>query len=189
LIKKKHFSSHDIHGNFTLIWNKPNYESIFLKFINAVFTSGQANKMWRKGDILKGFFLHHNNQKDIAKKADALLKKYIDKHASNEAKMIFIFELICEFSDDRREEIIACFLKQNRSYNLFEKLSLEPMIHSWSGSRIPSLQKEINYYESLSKHMNSIKLLPHKRKVEQHINYLKNDIEREKKNDFMEDDY
>lgn len=189
LSKEGHFDSHDIHGDFTLIWNRPDYESIFLRFIEAVFTSEQSNKIWRKGEILKGFFLHRDNQKEVDHKADLLLKKYIEENSSDEERMIYIFELICEFNYDRREELVAYFIKQNQSYELFEKLSLEPMIHSWNGSRVPSLHKEVDYYVSLLKHMNSLKLLRHKQKVEQHIHYLKNDIEREKKNDFMEDDY
>lgn len=190
LSKEGHFDSHDIHGDFTLIWSRPDYESIFLRFIEAVFTSEQASKIWRKGEILKGFFLHRDNQNEVDQKANMLLKKYIEENSGDEARMIYIFELICEFSYDRREELIAHFLKQNQSYELFEKLlSIEPMIHSWSGSRIPTLQKEVDYYESLLKHTTSLKLIKHKQKIEQHIHYLKNDIEREKKNDFMEDDY
>lgn len=189
LSKEGHFDSHDIHGDFTLIWTRPDYESIFLRFIEAVFTSEQASKIWRKGEILKGFFLHRDNQNEVDQKADMLLKKYIEENSGDEARMIYIFELIYEFSYDRREELIAHFLEQNQSYEFFEKLSIEPMIHSWSGSRIPTLQKEVDYYESLLKHMSSLKLIKHKQKIEQHIHYLKNDIEREKKNDFMEDDY
>jgi len=189
LSKERHFDSHDIQGDFTLIWDRPDYESVFLRFIEAVFTSEQASKIWRRGEILQGFFSHHDNQKEVDQKADILLKKYIEENSSDEARMIYIFELICEFSYDRREELIAYFLEQNQSYKLFEKLSLEPMIHSWSGSRIPTLQKEVDYYESLLKHMKSLKLIKHKQKIEQHIHYLKNDIEHEKKNDFMEDDY
>lgn len=187
--KEGHVNSYDIHGDFTSIWNRPDYESIFLRFIEAIFTSEQASNIWRKGETLKGFFLHRDNQKEVDQKADMLLKKYIEENSGDEARMIYIFELICEFSYDRREGLMAHFLKRNQSYEFFEKLSLEPMIHSWSGSRIPTLQKEVDYYESLLKHMKSLKLIKHKQKIEQHIHYLKNDIGREKKNDFMEDDY
>ena len=77
----------------------------------------------------------------------------------------------------------------NNSFELFKQLSLEPMMRSWNGSRIPSLQKEIDFYTSLLSLMTTSPLLRHKQKMEQHINYLKQDMQRERKSDFMKDEF
>lgn len=187
--KDGYLSSHEIQADFTLIWNREDYESIFLRIIEAVYAIPSSKYTWGKGEILKVFFLTRENQDEIDTKVDNLLRNYINQYFNKKKRMIFIFELICEFNDQRRINLIAHFLKKNHSFELFEKLSLEPhMGHSWSGSRIPSLQKEVDFYKSLIKHMDNIHLLQHKQRMEQNIGYLKNDIEREKKNDFMEDD-
>ncbi|KFN39775.1 MAG: hypothetical protein JU82_05895 [Sulfuricurvum sp. MLSB] len=187
--KDGYISSYSIQRDFTLILNRDDFESIFSRIIEAVYAIPSSKGIWGKGEVLKAFFLNRENQDQIDKKADNLLRNYIDKYFAKKKRMIFIFELICEFDDQRRINLIAHFLKKNHSFEMFEKLSLEPMGRSWSGSRIPSLQKEIDFYESLIKHMDNIHLLQHKQKMEQNISYLKSDIEREKKNDFMEDDY
>ena len=187
--KDGYISAHDIQIDFTIIWNRDDFESIISRIIEAVYTIPLKKNVWNKGEILKAFFVYHDNRSDIDERADYLLKKYIDQFFTQKKRMIFIFELICEFDDQRRINLIAHILKKNDSFELFEKLSLEPNGCSWSGSRVPSLQKEIDFYKSLIQHMNSIKLLQHKQKMEQNISYLKKDIEREKKNDFMEDDY
>ena len=53
----------------------------------------------------------------------------------------------------------------------------------------PSLQKEIDFYTSLLSLMTTSPLLRHKQKMEQHINYLKQDMQRERKSDFMKDEF
>lgn len=187
--KDGYISSHEVQIDFTRIWHRDDFESIFSQIIESVYSIPSNKGIWGKGEVLKAFFVNRENQDEIDTKADDLLRNYIDQYFDKKKRMIFIFELICEFDDQRRINLIAHFLKKNHSFELFEKLSLEPQGRSWSGSRIPSLQKEIDFYKSLIKHMNSIKLLQHKQKMEQNISYLKQDIEREKKNDFMEDDY
>ena len=63
------------------------------------------------------------------------------------------------------------------------------MMRSWDGSRIPSLQKEIDFFTSLLSLMTTAPLLRHKQKLQQSIDFLKQDIQRERKSDFMRDDY
>jgi hypothetical protein len=47
------------------------------------------------------------------------------------------------------------------------------------------LQRRVDYFESLLPMLSKVSLLRHKKLVEQKIQYLRDDIEREKKKDFM----
>jgi len=116
-----------------------------------------------------------------------VIKKYIETFSENEERMIFIFELISELSSESRKELISYFLQQNTSYEIFKKLSFEPSSFGWSGSRVPSLQKDKDYYISLLDNMNGIQLLRHKQHIEKKISYIDQEIKNEKKKDFISD--
>lgn len=186
---KKSINSHDIHNDFSLIWKRDDYEEIFLKIIELIYSLKNKQLVWRKGELLKAFFINRENKGEIENRANSLIKKYIDLYFSDDEKIIFIFELISEFSEERRIAFISYFIARNNSFELFKELSLEPMMRSWNGSRIPSLQKEIDFYTSLLSLMTTSPLLRHKQKMEQHINYLKQDMQRERKSDFMKDEF
>jgi hypothetical protein len=48
-------------------------------------------------------------------------------------------------------------------------------------------QRRVDFFESLLPMLNTVALLRHKQRVEQKIQYLRDDIEREKKKDFIGD--
>ena len=185
----KSISSHDIHNDFSLIWKRDDYETVFLRIIEMIYSLKTKQLVWRKGELLKAIFINRENQGDIENRADSLIKKYIDLYFSDNKKIIFIFELISEFSEERKIALISYFIDRNDSFELFKQLSLEPMMRSWDGSRIPSLQKEIDFFTSLLSLMTTAPLLRHKQKLQQSIDFLKQDIQRERKSDFMRDDY
>jgi hypothetical protein len=101
--------------------------------------------------------------------------------------MKFIFQLIAEFSYERRIDFISYFINKNDSFEIFKKLTLEPSLKSWSGSRVPYLQKDKDFYNSLLQNMNGIRFLEHRQKIEKQILYIEDDIKNAKKNDFMDD--
>jgi hypothetical protein len=69
----------------------------------------------------------------------------------------------------------------------FNTSGLEPSSWSSSGSWVPVYQRRVEYLDSLLTLFNSIDFLQHKQYIEQHIQWLREEIEREKKNNFMSD--
>ncbi len=49
------------------------------------------------------------------------------------------------------------------------------------------LQERVEYFESLLSLLNTVDFLQHRQHVERHISKLRNEIEYEKKRDFIED--
>lgn len=184
---KDYISSHDITGDFTAIWSRADFENIFFDLIELIFTISKEKPIWRGGEILKGFFSYSKNNKEVKEKIDYVIKKYIETFSKDEERMIFIFEHISELSYEDRKEFISYFLQQNISYDIFKKLSFEPSSFGWSGSRVPSLQKDKDYYMSLLDDMNGIPLLKHRQYIEKKISYIDQEIKNEKKKDFMSD--
>ncbi|MBB5186768.1 hypothetical protein HNQ57_001029 [Zhongshania antarctica] len=68
----------------------------------------------------------------------------------------------------------------------FVKLDYEFTTRSWSGSRVPILEKEKEFLIKLSSIFTSVKLINHKAYVEKQIDYKISYIESEKKRDFLE---
>src|SRR6266496_2899998 len=92
-----------------------------------------------------------------------------------------------EFPSDRRCRFIVEFLTHNKRFDDFKKIQLEPLSGSWSGSAVPMLQGRVDFYESLLPVLNTVDLLQHKQYIEQIIHSVRNEIEREKKQDFIGD--
>ena len=112
----KSISSHDIHNDFSLIWKRDDYETVFLRIIEMIYSLKTKQLVWRKGELLKAFFINRENQGDIENRADSLIKKYIDLYFSDNKKIIFIFELISEFSEERKIALISYFIDRNDSF-------------------------------------------------------------------------
>jgi hypothetical protein len=122
----------------------------------------------------------------ISDKQDHFLKSLIERRNNDIGFIEFLFRVIADFSDERRLQLIGLFLKYNKKFEDFERLSLEPTSRSWSGSAVPMLQGRVAFYESLLPLLNTAELLKHKQYVEQSIQRIRLSIEREKKNNFME---
>ncbi|MEM8866990.1 MAG: hypothetical protein AAGC73_01860, partial [Verrucomicrobiota bacterium] len=99
----------------------------------------------------------------------------------------FLFAMIANFEAERRLPFIECFTRNNQNIDAFKELSLLPNGRSWSGSIVPVLQKDIDYWESLLPIFNTVDLLLHRLHVEQQISSLNRQIEHAKRSDFIGD--
>ncbi|MCX6678108.1 MAG: hypothetical protein NTU95_09210 [Methanothrix sp.] len=101
--------------------------------------------------------------------------------------MMFIFGVIANFPAERRRQFVSSFLEHNKCFEDFQRLALEPNSWGWSGSAVPTLQKRVDYFESIHSLLNEVQLLQHKLHVEMIIQEIHMEIEREKKRDFIGD--
>lgn len=101
--------------------------------------------------------------------------------------MYDLFEVISEFSIDRRRKALLKFLSLDSNYDDFENLPLEPSSWGGSGSMIPYMQNRITYLSSLIPYLSGIKYLKHKQKVEHYIEIWKERIKQEEIRELLED--
>lgn len=138
------------------------------------------------GTYLETFFRVNGEDKpEVTEKQDHTLKLLIERRHNDSSFMEFVFEVIAQFSPERRRRFIASFLELNKSFEDFQGLSLQPNSYSWSGSAVPVLQGRAEYLESLLPILNVVDLLQHKQYVEHEIELIRVQIEREKKKDFI----
>jgi hypothetical protein len=183
---KEYLTKHDIYPDFLILWLREDFETIFFNLMELILTKTAKRRYFREGDILESFFELDKN-KPFYKNLDYCIKKFIAIFSTDEHKMIFTFDYISTLNDELRKEYILYFLTHNKSFELFDKLSLEPSSKSAHGSWVPVLQKDKDFYQSLLQNINGIDFLEHRQKIEELISYIEDDIKREKKRDFMDD--
>lgn len=118
---------------------------------------------------------------------DKLLKRLIENRHQDIEFMQFVFNVITQLSYERRCSFIDLFIENNKKFEDFEKLPIEPNFWSWEGSAVPMYQGRIEYFESLLPLLNTVDFLQHKQYIERKIQCLREKIEWEKKKDFTED--
>jgi hypothetical protein len=178
----------DNERDYSFLWMHQKYSEMMPDVIEHVFIRCQTLS---RGDYLENILLQRAENKDnteISKRQDYVLMSLIERNCGNIKFLQFLFDAICSrCAPDRRTAFISCFLKNNRNYNDFEQVPIEP--HAWSsnGSWVPVLQKRIEYMESILLLLNTVDLLHHRQYVEQQIEGLRLRMESEKKKDFMRD--
>ena len=112
-----------------------------------------------------------------------------DHHHRNDPEVLrFLFELVAHLPTRRRPGRLATLFQVNTDPALFGSLALEPHMRMAHGSWVPVLQKDIESFESLLPLCGRIELLPHRQILERRLASLREELAREKRNDFMEDD-
>lgn len=184
--KKEYLTKYDIHSDFSILWEREDFENIFFNLIELIIKKTSTKRYYRYGEILEAFFELDKN-KSSYKNLNYCIEKFIDKFANDKDKITFLFDFISTLNHDLRKKYILHFLKNNKSFELFDKLSLEPASKSTNGSWVPVYQKEMDFYKSLLSDINGIDFLEHRQKIDKRISSIERDIKMEKKRDFMDD--
>jgi hypothetical protein len=184
--KRGWLSSHDNQRDYDFIWVRHDYNEVMTMLIESIF-SHEQNHFFAIDPYLHSFFKTKSEDPYTIEKQDMLLLSLIDKKNDNLEFMGLIFSVIAQFPPNRRHIFLQRFLKHNQNFDNFTHLPLEPNSRSWSGSRVPVLQEQINYWESLLPLISSVSLLRHKQYIERIIRELQTQIEDEKKRDFISD--
>ncbi|MDX2029495.1 MAG: hypothetical protein SF339_02430 [Blastocatellia bacterium] len=182
-------SRFDDTRNYEFLWKRANYEDLMTGLIARIYQIEQEKRLlWHSYSQV--FFQRNGDQPvdaQVEERQNLILSKLIEQHKDDFEYVSFLFGVIGNFSYDRRRLFVALFLQHNRRFEEFTKLQLEPSIWSYVGSEVPMLQERADFYESLLPLLNTVDLLKHRQYVEQGVLQIKENIERAKKHDFMED--
>ena len=118
--------------------------------------------------------------------------KLTQKHSNNDKVVLTLIEVVYHNFNDWFIEYFREFLLINKNVSLTRKISFGRG-ESWSGSRVPLIQKKIEFYQNILKMINT---LPNFLDYSEHIDYFeqkigwkKMEIEDEQRKDFMEEFY
>jgi hypothetical protein len=172
--------------NYMFLWRREDHRAVVERLIEAVRSEGRGK--FYSDSYLQNFFIPHEGAEDtqeVSDRQDAFLDEMIERRHGDSDLMQTIFVVIRNMSGERRQRHIETFLRYNQDFDAFAKLPLESDSWGWTGSAVPMFQRRVDFFESLLPMLNKAELLRHKQRVEQKIQYLRDDIEREKKKDFI----
>jgi hypothetical protein len=184
--RKEWSSRYDDTRNYSFIWQRADHGEVMERIIDAIHSMGSRRVLF--GSYLNSFFVLTDGTADIQtlhERQDAFLDDFIARRHSDIDLTLMVFDVVGNFAPKRRRGRIETFLRHNEDLEVFERLPLIPNWESWSGSRVPVLQRRVDYLESLLPLLHSVELLGHKQHVEHMIQWLRDDIEREKRRDFI----
>lgn len=189
-------SSVNIHTDFSILFDRSDYDKIFLEIIEITYGTLNKKFVFGEGEFLKLFFMSFHLPLSNTQKTINIIEQFIDKYFTDNERMIFISRLICEFNSDESENaeidtrvhLYAYMVSKNSDYELFKSLKFEKNLRMSHGSWVPVIQRDIEFYEKLMSAMDTASLLKHRSFLVEIIGDLKRRIDREKKSDFMEDE-
>lgn len=180
-------SKYDDTRDYSKLWLKENYSELMTIVIDSILIADKP-RFFRGFSYISVFFKIHdsNNDKDaIIKRQDSLLSEIIDSKNTDGKYMELVFDLISEFSDERRQHHFVTFLGKNKELDIFKLLPLFPDLGSFSGSAEPLLVERIHNLELLLELLDSKEFLDHRKYVEDQIESTKRWIESERQSSFI----
>lgn len=185
---KEWLSWYDDSRDYSFIWRRNDYAPVITQIIKTAFDEKQRHGSFYS--YINVFFTtraEDPNAQALHDRQDKLLDNLIEQHHSDSVFMQMLFGVISDLGSERRRGRILTFLRHNQDFETFIMIPLEPHSWSWSESAVPMIQGRVDFFESLLPSLNTVELLQHKQRVEQKIQQLREEIEHEKKKDFMND--
>ncbi|MHC1686199.1 MAG: hypothetical protein AB9879_00510 [Methanothrix sp.] len=175
--------------DYAFLWMRDDYKEQISRAIEQIFEYEQSAYRYMYTDLNIFFTLRDNGEKhsEVRERQNRFLECLIARQYRNSDFMRFIFGVIANFPAERRCKFIDLFLERNKCIEDFKKLALEPNSSGWTGSAVPTLQKRVDYFESILSRLDEVQLLQHKQYVEGIIQGIRIQIEWEKKRDFIGD--
>lgn len=176
------------HREYNTLWKRENYQEIIEKVLNYFYENQDFRIFDSKIKVFFNIDKYRDENIELEKKQLEYLKIFIKLNIDDNKKVKFIFkEIISHLSNEQRKLFIKYILDLDIKFEIFKELSLEKSSMSWSGSAVPMYQKRVEFFESLLELFDDFKYLEFKSYIEQKIEWKKEEIKREKKNDFIDD--
>lgn len=168
----------NIYHRLCSFCSEDEYISIFNYAVNKILNE----KKYPEYDIqqmMSCLIAPISGKQDLLQKQDKWIKGYIEEDSQNGIKIKCLFAAISQLENKRKKEYLLLFIEKNPDYKAFEQLQLIPANYAWSDSEIPILSDFIEYLKTLLPHLNGIKYLEHKNKINGMIEDMYRAIEAE----------
>jgi len=181
----------DLHSDMpklNFLWERDNY-IVEIEGYAKYLQSKDEHSYRYSENIFSKLFVKEKGKtepKEITLKKSDFFRNAVTNNATDINFMCFIFNAAQFLSEEFRRELLGLFIGANTKFEDFQTLDYELTTRSWSGSRVPILEREKNFLESLLPLFSSIQFLEHKSYVENQIEGKLKSIEYENKRDYLE---
>lgn len=173
---------------FDFLWGRDSYLEDIEYYGKYILEKNVSSFRYNENIFCKLFTKENGKVEldELVSKKQTFFRSTVQNNAHDINYMCFIFNAAQFLDEEFRRELLGLFIRWNNNFKDFETLDYELATRSWTGSRVPILEREKNFLVSLLPIFNSIELLEHKAYVEKQIENKVKYIEREKKRDFLE---
>ena len=181
----------DLHTDMpelNFLWEREGYIEEIEEYAKYLHSKDEHSFRYRENIFSKLLTKEKGNTESegVVQKKHDFFRNAVKKNATDIKFMCFLFNSAQYLSEEFRRELLGLFLNENDKFEDFQTLDYELTTRLWSGSRVPILEREMNFLESLLPLFSSIKFLEHKSYVEIQIEDKLKSIEYEKKRDYLE---
>ncbi|WP_312751806.1 hypothetical protein [Epilithonimonas hominis] len=176
--------------NTNALWEYEEYGEIIEDLLLTAIEKEQYSFLIEE-DIYS-IFRHTSAEENATEKMENLILHLIRKHNDNEKVLLILSEVVYHNFNTWFLDYFKEFLLVNKNIEVTKRINFGRS-ESWSGSRVPIIQKKIEFYQDIIKMINT---LPDILDYSEHIDYFeqkiiwkKQDIEYEQRRDFMEEFY
>jgi len=186
--KEEYPSVHTNMPDLKFLWERDSYYEDVSSYSKHVLEKEKHSYRIIRGSIFTQLFTKEkgvDEAREITANKEEFLTRAITENIENIDYVCYIFETSTYMSENFRVVLITHFLSLNQNIEDFKRINYEFTASSWSGSKVPYIEKEKNFLMKILPHLNSIDLLDHKSYVVEQIEGKDSAIEYEKKRDFL----
>lgn len=137
----------DIPSNYFELWNFDNSESIIMEIFEAIYLE-YRNSYFSLEKLKKLFVVKKDDIKTIDKQ-NSFLFDLIEAKICDKEYMLFLFNIIKEFNNDRKQIFIQKILELNISFSIFSELKFNSSIEMSHGSFSPNIKAKITLWKNI----------------------------------------
>ena len=182
-IKRPHFDEHK--EKCLVFFDEDNANQIFDAMVNSLIASAKY-AVYDVSDFIETIVTPKQKDDGLTQKQDQWIRHFIIRNYADKEKMEYFFYGIAHLPAERKVDYIKLLLEYNANYEMFETLPLVPLMTSWSSSAVPHLTSRIKYMEQILPCLSGLKYIKHKKRIENIIDSLKEQIRQEEIRDILE---
>lgn len=176
--------------NTSILWEYEKYEELIEDLLLTTIEKEQYISLIEE-DIYS-LFKFRNGNENRTEQIKSFIIKLTQKHISNEKIVLILIEVIYHNFNNWFIDFFRKLLLINKDFTLVKNISFGRS-ESWSGSKVPLIQKKIEFYQDVLKMINGLpKILEYSEHIdyfEQKINLMEKEIQDEQRRDFIQEFY
>ncbi|MDI1352674.1 MAG: DNA replication protein, partial [bacterium] len=171
------------------LWQRQSFLKDIEDYAKYIFNK-ETDSFYIPTRIFRKLFLKGKEKLEenkLNEKREEFIKYTITNNIDNFQYVCFIFSAANSMREKFKIELLDIFLKKNNNFEDFKTLECGYglWVRGWEGSKVPILEREKNYIEKIIPLLSTVELLEHKAYIEKQIEFKINEIEIEKKRDFL----
>ncbi|AOE49260.1 nSTAND3 domain-containing NTPase [Kangiella sediminilitoris] len=185
--KESYPDLYSITPTLDFLWERDSYYEDITDYAKYLLSKDDNSYHDRESMFCKLF----TNERGISERKEILIKKEIflrnavKDNATDIKLSCFLFNAASYLGEKFWRELLEIFLCRNTNIDDFKTLNYELTNMSWSSSRVPILERQLKFLESLLPLFGSVELLEHRTFVRSEIEFIAQEIKAEKRRDYI----